>query len=231
MAQLDLHGLVGLAGAQALVQRRGRSTLAFGFLVGNLLPDMDMIALAGAWFLDREVAHHLHRSFSHSLGAVLFGLVWGSIGAWWLGQRELRPLGAGMALGIAAHIGLDFLVWFSGVQVLWPLPWRFTLWAGFTVSPYLANLLGAAEFLFSALFMGELERLSTRRRTDLSFRPALRRLRTALLVTFWFFVPLALILQPWLFNAILYGVLLLVYGPTYVYVPLRLRRTIGGVER
>jgi len=172
MAQLGLHGIIGLYGGRAVTRPvappatapatapepapetlRAKKDFAFGFVLGNILPDTDFFLLVLAYLFAPRAAVTLHRSFSHSLititalTAVLL-LVRG---------RSGRPLAWGIGLGMVTHAVVDMFVWFSAVNFLWPLgylgvPSVVNLWAGFTTPRLLSNLLGAADYLAFALY-------------------------------------------------------------------------------
>lgn len=83
-------------------------------------------------------------------------------------------LGIGLGIGITLHILLDLLLWFDGVEILWPIPSWINLWSGVTPPPWFGNLMMTAEFLFLAMFFLGLARLARLQGTNLGYLGKLR---------------------------------------------------------
>jgi membrane-bound metal-dependent hydrolase YbcI (DUF457 family) len=169
MAQAGIHGIVGVAVRKWTPTREW---LMLGVVLGSLLPDADNLAVAAA-VLAGWPTEGLHRTFSHSLFTVA-----AIIGLFYLAARiAARPrwgnLGLGLGIGVLLHILLDLLIWFNGVELLWPLPLWVNLWAGVTPPEWWNKLMMPAEFLFFALFFGLLARMALERRSNSRFRPKL----------------------------------------------------------
>ncbi len=117
MAQAGLHALVGAATRKITLKKEW---LMLGIILGNLIPDLDNYAVAIATVAGWDT-HGLHRTFTHSLFTILAVLMVFSIIAQISQQERWRNLGFGLGIGLGLHIILDLLIWFNGVELLWPL--------------------------------------------------------------------------------------------------------------
>ena len=158
MAQAGIHGMVGLAFQKVFPKREW---LVFGLVLGNLFPDADNLAVAVATVM-KLPTDGLHRTFTHSLFTVLF-----LFGVFYLvgkltKQSRWINFGMGFSLGVLLHILLDLVVWFNGVELLWPLPGWVNFWEGVSPKIWFEKLMLPLEFLFFALFFFFLERLQAK---------------------------------------------------------------------
>jgi hypothetical protein len=122
------------------------------------------------------------------------------------------------------HILLDLLVWFNGVEILWPIPSWVNLWSGVTPPPWFDQLMLTIEFLFFALYFVWLDATARRQGTDMDF---VRTLRV------WIAVQAALFV---VFTALVYTLtknFLIPYGAAYLFslglaigVTIRMRKTV-----
>jgi membrane-bound metal-dependent hydrolase YbcI (DUF457 family) len=150
-----------------------RKWLMLGIVLGNLFPDADNIAVAVATVMGRST-EGLHRTFTHSLFFVA-AIVIVFYGVAWLSKRsEWGNLGLGLGIGVLMHILLDLLVWFNGVEILWPLPSWVNLWANITPPEWWSKLMMPFENLFFALFFILLASTARKRNTDGDYLPRLR---------------------------------------------------------
>jgi membrane-bound metal-dependent hydrolase YbcI (DUF457 family) len=147
MAQAGMHGIVGLA-----VRRWApkREWLMLGIVLGSMVPDADNLAVAVATVAGRST-EGLHRTFTHSLFTVAAVIALFYVVAWILRRPRWGYLGLGLGVGVLMHILLDLLVWFDGVEILWPLPSWINLWEGVTPPEWWSKLMMPVEFLFFAL--------------------------------------------------------------------------------
>jgi membrane-bound metal-dependent hydrolase YbcI (DUF457 family) len=203
MAQAGIHGLVGVA-----VRRwtPTRQWLLLGIVLGNLLPDADNLAVAVATVTGGET-EGLHRTFTHSLFFVLALVVL----FWLVGVVMKRPsltnLGFGLSIGVLMHILLDLLIWFNGVEILWPLPSWVNLWEGVSPPEWFTQLLMPLEMLFFAGYFHWLGQTAQRQGTNLN------RLRG---VRVWTAVQLLLFI---IFTVLVYTLdsgFMTIYGATYL---------------
>lgn len=150
MAQAGLHGLAGL-----LVRRwkPGRHWLPLGIVLGNLAPDLDNVAVAVATITGGST-EGLHRTFTHSLFTAAAIVLLGYLAANMSKRRRWADLGLGLGVGIGMHILFDLLIWFNGVELLWPLPTMVNFWAQVEPPEWWSQLMMPAEFLaFAAYFL------------------------------------------------------------------------------
>ena len=186
MAQAGIHALVGMAACRWLPPR---TWLAPGLVLGNMLPDADILAMAVATVAELPT-ERLHRTFSHSLFTVAVVFLVFQVVASVIRRPEWWNLGLGLGLGILMHIALDLAIWFRGVEILWPLPGKVDLWRDVVVPNWWSTLELPAEFLSFALLFSTLHCLARRQGTDLSF---LRRLRFWVCVQGVLFMALAVL--------------------------------------
>jgi membrane-bound metal-dependent hydrolase YbcI (DUF457 family) len=197
-----------------------------GIVLGNVLPDADNLAVAVAT-IAKLSTEGLHRTFTHSLFTVV-----GVIAAFYIVARVTnRPrwcnLGLGLGLGILMHILLDLLVWFNGVEILWPIPWWANLWSNVTPPVWWSKLMMSTEFLFFALFFVLLSVTAHRRATDDDFLGTLRFWTVVQGVLYMIFTVLVYSMESGLVTP--YGALyLLSLGLTFA-VTVRMRETVEAV--
>ena len=170
MAQAGIHSMVGMAVRKWTPARKW---LMLGIVLGNLFPDADNIAVAVATVMGRST-EGLHRTFTHSLFfvaaivVIFYGVAWASK------RSEWGNLGLGLGIGVLMHILLDLLVWFNGLEILWPLPSWVNLWTSVTPPEWWSKLMMPVENLFFALFFILLASTARKRNTDGSYLPKLR---------------------------------------------------------
>ncbi len=149
MAQAGIHGIAGLAVRKLAPNKEW---LLLGIVLGNILPDSDNLAVAVATILGQPT-EGLHRTFTHSLFFVAALILLGYAAARIFHQPRLSNLGLGLGLGVSMHIALDLLIWFNGVEILWPLPSWVNFWEGVSVPVWFSKLLMPLEFLFLGFFL------------------------------------------------------------------------------
>ncbi len=170
MPQAGIHGVVSLA-----VQKWApdREWLILGVVLGNLLPDADNLVVAVAT-LTGTSTEGLHRTFTHSLFTI-FAIV---VAFYLIGKVTKRPrwgnLGLGLGIGILMHLLLDLLMWFNGVEILWPIPLWVNFWTPVILPDWWRKLMLPAEFLAFALFFVMLSRMARKRDTNGDYLPRLR---------------------------------------------------------
>ena len=223
MAQAGIHSLVGMA-----VRRwtPNRKWLMLGVVLGNLLPDADNLAVAVAT-LTGGSTEGLHRTFTHSMFTVI-----AVIGVFYvLGQLTDRShwgnLGLGLGTGILMHILLDLVIWFNGVEILWPMPSWVNFWSGVTPPEWWNKLMMPIEFLFFALFFVMLASVARKRGTDQDY---LGKLRVWTVVQVALFVVLAILVYTMERGFMIpYGVLYLLSLGLAFGITLRMRETVEAV--
>jgi membrane-bound metal-dependent hydrolase YbcI (DUF457 family) len=223
MAQAGIHSIVGIAVKK---WSPDRAWLLLGILLGSMLPDADNLAVAVAT-VAKLPTEGLHRTFTHSLFTVVAVMAVFYIVARITRQPRWNNLGIGLGIGILLHILLDLLIWFNGVEILWPIPSWINLWSGVTPPIWFDKLMMTAEFLFFALFFIGLSTLARRQGTDLEY---LRRLRTWSWLEFDLFViftALVFFLQKGFMTP--YGLVYLLSLGLAIGVTIRMRNTIDAM--
>jgi membrane-bound metal-dependent hydrolase YbcI (DUF457 family) len=220
MAQAGIHGMVAMAVKK---WTPGRTWLMLGIVLGNIFPDLDNIAVAVATILGRPT-EGLHRTFTHSLftvGAVVlvFYLVAGITK-----QPHWGNLGLGLGVGILMHILLDLVIWFNGVEILWPLPSWVNFWEGVSPPEWWSKLMMPVEFLFFAVFFLLLYRLARNQGTNIDFLPKLRVWTVIQGVLFVVFLALVYAMQQGFMTP--YGAVYLLSLGLAFGVTIRMRDTI-----
>lgn len=170
MAQAGIHSMVGMAVRKWTPARKW---LMLGIVLGNLFPDADNIAVAIAT-LTGGSTEGLHRTFTHSLFfvAAIIGVFYGV--AWISKRSEWGNLGLGLGIGVLMHILLDLLIWFNGVEILWPLPSWVNLWPNASLPEWWEKLMMPVENLFFVLFFVLLASIAQKHNTDTDYLPKLR---------------------------------------------------------
>jgi len=225
MAQAGIHALLGAAARKISLRSEG---LLIGIILGNLAPDLDNLAVAAAT-LTGGSTEGLHRTFTHSFftaGAVILIFYILSI---LFRQAKISNLGLGLGVGIVMHILLDILVWFDGVQVLWPLLSWINLWENVTPPEWWTKLMMPVEFLFMAAFLLLLIRWGKQAETDREYIPVARIFMYILLGLFVVFTVLVYSMGSGFMTP--YGALYLLALGSVIGVTIRMRKTIGRIEK
>jgi membrane-bound metal-dependent hydrolase YbcI (DUF457 family) len=220
MAQAGIHALLGAATRRIMPKR---DWLMLGILLGSLFPDLDNYAVAIATVAKLNT-HNLHRTFTHSLLAILIVVVVFVIVAQVSKQPHWANLGVGLGIGISLHIALDLLIWFNGVELFWPWGGWLNLWEGVKPPAWFAKLLDPAEFLFFALFFAWLAKVAQNHKTNSDFLRTLRFWMVAMFALLVIFTPLAYVMSKG-FQTI-YGVFYLVSITAAFVITIRMRQTV-----
>ncbi|MGZ9222511.1 MAG: metal-dependent hydrolase [Anaerolineales bacterium] len=162
MPQNGVHALVGIAARKWLPQREW---LFLGVVLGNMFPDLDNLAVAYAT-LTRADAHGLHRTFTHSIFTIIVAVVLFYLLAALTRHQKWNNFGIGFGIGILMHIFLDLILWFNGVELLWPIRYELNFWRWFAVPAWLSILLETGEFLAFGLYFLLLSVLARRQNID-----------------------------------------------------------------
>lgn len=221
MAQAGLHALVGTVVRKFVPHR---DWMILGIILGSIAPDLDNYLVAVAT-LTRQSTAGLHRTFTHSFFAILFVLALFFIIGQATKQRRWTTLGLGLALGIGLHVVLDLLLWFNGVELLWPFGGWVNFWENSVPPSWLVSLLDPAEFLFFALFFFWLFKAAQHHKTDANLLGALRWWIIAMSLLWIVFTILAFATQAGIITTI-YGALYLVSLTAAFVIVIRMRNTI-----
>lgn len=220
MAQAGIHALVGV-GVRKIVP--GREWLVLGIILGSIFPDLDNYAVAVATVAKLNT-NGLHRTFTHSLFSILAAMVIFFIVAQVLRQPRWTNLGIGVGVGIGMHIVLDLLIWFNGLELLWPWGGWVNLWAGVKPPVWFATLLEPFELLFFALYFGWLGKTARNYGANFDFLGTLRWWTIAMVVLLIVFTPLAFIMNR--VFLISFGVIYLISLTAAFVITIRMRQTL-----
>ncbi|MFH1907478.1 MAG: metal-dependent hydrolase [Chloroflexota bacterium] len=223
MAQAGIHSMVGLAVRKWAPKAEW---LALGIVLGNLFPDADNLAVAAAT-LARKSTEGLHRTFTHSLFSVVAILAVFFIVSAITKRPRWNNLGIGLGIGVLMHILLDLLVWFNGVEILWPIPSWVNLWTNVAPPEWFDKLMLTAEFLFVALFFVMLDILARKQKTDANYLPTLRVWTIIQAALFVVFTILVYIMTKGFMT--IYGLLYLLSLGLAFGVTIRMRKTVEAV--
>ena len=225
MAQAGMHALVGAMSRKATPKQEW---LMLGIILGSLFPDLDNFAVAIATVAKWDT-HGLHRTFTHSLFAILTALAVFMIIALVNHQKRWRSFGIGFGIGIGLHIVLDLLIWFNGVELLWPFGGWVNWWENVNPPTWFTKLLDPAEFFFFALFFVWLAKRAQAHKTNSDFIGSLRYWIIAMLVMLVVFTPLTYIMNQG-FQTI-FGVFYLVSLTAAFVITIRMRKTIEAFNQ
>ncbi len=220
MAQAGIHGVVGIMAGKWTANRQW---LILGIVLGNLFPDLDNIAVAIATVAGLPT-EGLHRTFTHSLFTVAAIIIVFYIVAKVSKKSRWYNLGLGLGIGVLMHILLDLLIWFNGVEILWPLPLWVNLWSNVTPPTWWMQLMMPAEFLFFGLFFLFLLRAAHQHGSDESFWGKLRVLAIAEIALFVIFTIMVYTMSKGFMTP--YGAVYLISLGIAIGVTIRMRQTV-----
>ena len=224
MAQAGIHGLISIAVRKWIPRKEW---LILGVVLGNMLPDMDALAVAYATLTGMDT-HGLHRTFTHSL-VVILGFVGLMVLISAISKKpRISNLGFGLGIGMAMHALVDLVLWFRGVELFWPIAGEINFWSGVTMPDWWYNKFeSAAEFLLIGIFFLVLANLAQKQGTDLDF---LKKLKVWTWVQFSLFVVFLLLVYLWEGYFIPYGALYILSLGLALGITIRMRKTIDSVR-
>ena len=194
-----------------------------GIILGSMFPELDNYAVAVATVAKLNT-HGLHRTFTHSILAILLVFAIFYI----LGRVRREPrwtnFGIGFGVGIGLHILLDLLIWFNGVELLWPFGGWVNFWEGVKPPEWFAKLLDPAEFAFLALFLAWLAKTARTNKTNMDFIGRLRIWIIVLIVFLVIFTPLAYLMSKGFLT--IFGVAYLFSITAVFFITIRMRQTV-----
>lgn len=220
MAQAGIHALIGAATRKIMPKQ---DWLMLGIILGSLFPDMDNFVVAFATVAKLNT-HGLHRTYTHSLLAVIVAVVVFVIVAKVSKQPGWANLGFGLGIGIGLHIIFDLLIWFNGVELFWPFGGWINFWENVKVPVWFSKLMDPAEFLFFAFYFAWLAKATQTNKTDSDFIRALCIWTIAMIVLLVVFTPLAYLMSKG-FQTI-FGVFYLISLTASFVITIRMRKTI-----
>ena len=125
MAQAGMHGLVGMAVRKMAGKKEW---LVLGLILGSFIPDMDNVGVAFAT-LTKMPTEGIHRTLTHSVFFMVAVVAVFYMISQWKKETRWLNLGLGLGLGMLLHSLLDFVIWFNGVELFWPLGGEINFWA------------------------------------------------------------------------------------------------------
>lgn len=225
MAQAGIHSLIGVAVRK---WTPAREWLVLGIVLGNLLPDADNLAVAAAT-LTGASTEGLHRTFTHSLFTVAAIIIVFQLIAMLTKRPSWGNLGLGLGIGVLMHILLDLVIWFDGVQILWPLPLWVNFWEGTVPSEWFSQLMMPVEMLFFALYFWALTGLARKQGTNLGRLRSLRVWTAVQSILFLIFLILVYTMKSG-FMTIFGAVYLLSLGLAFA-ITIQMRQTIEATAQ
>lgn len=225
MAQNGIHALVGIAARKWMPNREW---LLVGLVLGNMFPDLDNLAVAYAT-LTKADTHGLHRTFTHSIFTIVVMVaLFYAIGAVTRNQKW-NNFGTGFGAGILMHILVDLVVWFNGVELLWPIRYELNFWSWFTVPAWLQVLLDTGEFLAFGLYFILLASLASRFNADLEKKGSLRMWAYMQFGLFGLFTVLFYLMPTFKLLYTIFGALYLFSSIATMVITVQRRRIVEAV--
>ena len=163
MAQNGIHAIVGMVSRKWMPKKEW---LLLGVLLGNMFPDLDNLVVAYATLAKLPDPEHFHRTFTHSVFTIAAMVILFYLVAAFTRNEKWKNFGIGFGAGILMHILVDLVLWFNGVELLWPLGGELNFWSWFVMPAWLKILLDTGEFLMFGLYFMLLVSLSQRHGTD-----------------------------------------------------------------
>ena len=226
MPQNGIHAMVGIASRRWMPKREW---LPLGIVLGNMFPDLDNLAVAYATLAKWPHPEQFHRTFTHSIFTVIaVVLLFYLLGAL-TNTEKWKNFGFGFGAGIFMHIVVDLILWFNGVELLWPIRYELNFWSWFVTPAWLKILLDTGEFLAFGLYFLMLGSLAARHGTDSERRSPSNT---------WAYIEFGLFI---LFTALFFafgtrGLLYQVFGGLYllslvvsIALTLRMRQTVESL--
>jgi membrane-bound metal-dependent hydrolase YbcI (DUF457 family) len=226
MPQNGIHALVGIASRKWMPKKEW---LLLGVMLGNMFPDLDNFVVAYATLAKLPEPEHFHRTFTHSIFTLIAIVALFYIIAALTKNEKWRNFGIGFGAGIVMHLLVDLVLWFNGMELLWPLGGELNFWGWFVTPVWLKILLDTGEFLAFGLYFLLLGSLALRYGTDANRQ---RSTKT------WAYIELGLFI---LFTALFFiigtkGLHYQVYGGLYllslivsIVITIRMRSTITSL--
>lgn len=225
MPQMGIHAIVGTMARKWMPKREW---LLLGVVLGNVFPDLDNLAVAYATLTGRD-AHGLHRTFTHSIFAIVAAVILCYLIAIFTKNQNWNNFGLGFGIGILMHILLDLVLWFNGVELLWPLRYELNFWNWFVAPEWLKIILDTGEFLAFGLYFLVLGSLARRQNTDPKHRGP---------TSLWAYIEFALfvLFTALFFNMGVQGLTYTIFGALYllsmiltILVTIQMRRTVESI--
>jgi membrane-bound metal-dependent hydrolase YbcI (DUF457 family) len=163
MPQNGIHAMIGVVSRKWMPKREW---LFIGVVLGNMFPDLDNLVVAYATLAKLPDPESYHRTFTHSVFTVIVAVILFYLIAALTRNEKWKNFGLGFGVGILMHILVDLVLWFNGVELLWPIRYELNFWSWFTTPVWLKIILDTVEFLAFGLYFLLLGALARRSGTD-----------------------------------------------------------------
>jgi len=163
MPQNGIHAIVGMVSRKWMPKKEW---LLLGVVLGNMFPDLDNIVVAYATLAKLPEPEHFHRTFTHSIPTIIAMVLLFYVIAALTKNEKWKNFGIGFGAGIVTHVLVDLVLWFNGVELLWPFGGELNFWSWFVMPAWLKILLDTGEFLAFGFYFLMLGSLALRYGTD-----------------------------------------------------------------
>ena len=226
MPQNGIHAMVGIASRKWMPRKEW---LLLGVVLGNMFPDLDNIVVAYATLAKLPEPEHFHRTFTHSVFTIIAMVILFYIIAAFTKNEKWKNFGIGFGAGIVMHVLVDLVLWFNGVELLWPIGGELNFWGWFVMPAWLKILLDTGEVLAFGLYFLLLGTLALRHGTDAERQASSKT---------WAYIELALFV---LFTVLFFtvgtkGLLYQVFGGLYLFslivsivITIRMKETVETI--
>jgi len=226
MPQNGIHAMVGIAARKWVPKKEW---LLLGVVLGNMFPDLDNLVVAYATLAKLPDAAHYHRTFTHSIFTIILMVLLFYVIAAITKNEKWKNFGIGFGAGIVMHVLVDLVLWFNGVELLWPIGGELNFWSWFVMPAWLQILLDTGEFLAFGLYFLMLGSLAMRYGTDAERQGSSKT---------WAYIELALFA---LFTVLFFtvgtqGLLYQVFGGLYllslivsIVITIRMKQTVETI--
>lgn len=226
MPQNGIHALAGVAARKWMPKKEW---VLLGVVLGNIFPDLDNLVVAYATLAKLPEPEHFHRTFTHSIFTIGVMVLLFYIIAAFTKNEKWKNFGIGFGIGILMHIVVDLVLWFNGVELLWPLGGEVNFWSWFVTPAWLKILLDTGEFLVFGIYFLLLGSLAMRYGTDVNHQASSRILAYIEIGLFISFTALFFIIGT-------SGLLYQVFGGLYllslivsVVITIRMKQTVETI--
>ena len=227
MPQAGLHAIVGTVTRKWMPQKEW---LVLGVVLGNMFPDLDNLVVAYATLVKLPNPESFHRTFTHSIFTIIVLLALFYLIAIVSRNEKWGNFGIGFSTGILMHILLDLVLWFNGVELLWPIQFELNFWGWFVMPVWLKILLDTGEFLMFGLYYLLLGSLAQKQNSDAMRRRFLRMWAILQFTLFVLFTLMFFVLGTKGLHYTVYGGLYLLSLIITIILTIRMRQTLETVS-
>ncbi|MBT3240410.1 MAG: metal-dependent hydrolase [Chloroflexi bacterium] len=223
MPQAGIHALSGTMVSRFVPKKEW---FMLGIVFGTIFPDTDNLAVAVAT-VTGGATEGLHRTFTHSI-IVIVGLIllFNIIGKA-VKKQKISNFGTGLGIGMIMHILFDLIIWFNGVEVLWPFGGWVNFWESASPSKWWMDLMMTAEFLFFGLFFFWLYQTAKKHNTNSDSLPNLKIHIYVQMTLFVIFTVLVYVMKSGFMTP--YGALYLVSLGIAYYFVFKMKETVERI--